>query len=229
MMQDIFASLALLLSGDGQVYQIIALSLLVSGTAIGIAALLGIPLAAVLALTPFPSRRLILHLLNTLMGLPPVVLGLALYLLLSRRGPLGFLTLLFTPTAMILAQTILALPIVAALSASALQAVNPAVRETALMLGATPRQAAWMVLREARGHLVAAVMAGFGRVAAEVGAVMIVGGNISGQTRVMTTAIVMETAKGNFALAMALGLVLLTLSFLVNLLLWRLQGVGASR
>jgi len=226
MTEDILASLALLCTGDGQVYQIIGLSLLVSGTAIGIAALLGIPLGAVLALTQFPGRRLMLHLCNTLMGLPPVVLGLALYLLLSRRGPLGFLSLLFTPTAMILAQTILATPIVAALSASALQAVSPQVRETALMLGGTPRQAAWMVVREARVNLVAAVMAGFGRVAAEVGAVMIVGGNIRGQTRVMTTAIVMETAKGNFALAMALGIVLLALSFLINLLLWRLQGSG---
>lgn len=227
MIEDIFASLALLVSGDGQVYQIIALSLLVSGTAIGIAALLGIPLGAALALTQFPGRRLVLHLFNTLMGLPPVVLGLALYLFLSRRGPLGCLSLLFTPTAMILAQSILATPIVAALSASALQAVSPRVRETALMLGGTPRQAAWMMVREAQVNLVAAVMAGFGRVSAEVGAVLMVGGNISGQTRVMTTAIVMETAKGNFALAMALGLVLLSLSFLINLLLWRLQGPGS--
>lgn len=227
MTEDILASLALLCTGDGQVYQIIGLSLLVSGTAIGIAALLGIPLGTVLALTQFPGRRLMVHLCNTLMGLPPVVLGLALYLFLSRRGPLGFLSLLFTPTAMILAQSILATPIVAALSASALQAVSPQVRETALMLGGTPRQAAWMVVREAQVNLVAAVMAGFGRVSAEVGAVLMVGGNISGQTRVMTTAIVMETAKGNFALAMALGLVLLSLSFLINLLLWRLQGPGS--
>ncbi len=226
MAEDILTSLVLLITGDWHVYQIIGLSLLVSGTAILVAAMVGIPAGAILALTQFPGRRLIVLLLNTLMGLPPVVLGLALYLFLSRRGPLGFLGLLFTPTAMILAQTMLALPIVAALSASAVRAVHPAVRETALLLGATPRQAAWMVVREARSNLVAAVMAGFGRVAAEVGAVMIVGGNISGQTRVMTTAIVMETAKGNFALAMALGIVLLTLSFLINLLLWRLQGNG---
>ncbi len=226
MMQDFLASLALLLAGDQQVYQIIGLSLLVSGTAVVVAALVGIPVGAVLALTQFPGRRLALNLLNTLMGLPPVVLGLALYLLLSRRGPLGFLELLFTPTAMIVAQTILAAPIVAALSASAIRAVPLQVRETALLLGATPRQAAWLVLREARGNLLAAVMAGFGRVMAEVGAVIIVGGNISGQTRVMTTAIVMETAKGNFALALALGLVLLTIAFLINFLLQWLAGPG---
>ncbi len=226
MLADILVSLGLLWRGDHQVYEIIGLSLMVSGTAVLLATMVGIPLGAVLALRRFPGRRLALNLLNSLMGLPPVVLGLGLYLLLSRQGPLGFLGLLFSPTAMIVAQALLATPIIAALSASALGAVSPRLRETALLLGATPGQAAWLVVREARNNLLAAVMAGFGRVVAEVGAVLIVGGNISGQTRVMTTAIVMETSKGNFALAMALGIVLLTLAFLVNLLLLWLQGPG---
>lgn len=182
----------------------------------------------VIALTPFRGRRLVINGLNTMMGLPPVVVGLVLYLLLSRSGPLGGLRLLFTPGAMILAQTILATPIVAALTVSAVLGVDPKVRDKAISLGATDQQATWMVIREARFAILAAIIAGFGRVNAEVGAVMMVGGNIAGHTRVMTTAIALDTAKGEFALAVALGLVLIGLAFVINLLLQALQGGGGG-
>jgi len=224
--QGLLQSFRLLLSFDPELYAIIFRSLMISGTAILLASLGGISLGLVITLRNFPGRRLLINLCNTCMGLPPVVVGLVLYLILSRSGPLGALALLFTPIAMIIAQTILATPIVAALAISALVSVDPRVHDTALMLGATDRQAAWMVVREARFALLAAVIAGLGRVIAEVGAVLMVGGNIAGYTRVMTTAIVLETAKGQFSLAIALGLVLISLSFLINLLLNLLQGRG---
>lgn len=226
--QGFTQSLFLLFSGDPELYRIIARSLLVSGTAIILAALLGISAGIGVALQRFPGRRLLINILNTFMGLPPVVVGLVVYLLLSRSGPLGFLGLLFTPSAMIIAQTVLATPILAALTVSALLAVKPQVRDTAVALGATPRQAAWTVVREARYGLMAGVIAGFGRVSAEVGAVMMVGGNIAGYTRVMTTAIVLDTAKGEFARAIALGLVLILVAFLVNLGLNLFQGRGEA-
>lgn len=224
--QGLIQSLRLLFSLDPEIYAIICRSLAISGTAIALASLAGISLGLAVALRTFPGRRLLINLCNTCMGLPPVVVGLVLYLILSRSGPLGVLGLLFTPTAMIIAQTVLAAPIVAALAISALISVDPRVHDTARMLGATSRQAAWMVVREARFALLAAVIAGFGRVIAEVGAVLMVGGNIAGYTRVMTTTIVLETAKGEFALAIALGLVLIALAFLINLLLNLIQGRG---
>jgi len=213
-----------LIGGDAEIYAIIGRSLLVSGTAVALAAVLGGSLGIWIALTPFRGRRLIINILNTMMGLPPVVVGLVVYLLLSRSGPLGALRLLFTPSAMILAQTVLAAPIVAALTVSALLSVDPKIRDKAISLGANERQAAWIVVREARFALMAAVIAGFGRVNAEVGAVMMVGGNIAGYTRVMTTTIVLVTSQGRFELAIALGVVLITLAFLINLLLQILQG-----
>ncbi len=227
-LQGLIQSLFLLFSGDPELYRIIARSLLISGSAIILASFLGIAIGVATALHHFPGRRLLINILNTFMGLPPVVVGLVVYLLLSRSGPLGFLGLLFTPTAMVIAQTILATPILAALTVSALLSVKPLVRDTALALGATPPQIAWTVVREARYGLMAAVIAGFGRVSAEVGAVMMVGGNIAGYTRVMTTAIVLDTAKGEFALAIALGLVLIFLAFLVNLGLNLIQGRGVT-
>jgi tungstate transport system permease protein len=227
-LQGLIQSLFLLFSGDPELYRIIARSLLISGSAIILASFLGISIGVGTALHHFPCRRLLINILNTFMGLPPVVVGLVVYLLLSRSGPLGFLGLLFTPTAMVIAQTILATPILAALTISALLSVKPLVRDTALALGATPTQIAWTVVREARYGLMAAVIAGFGRVCAEVGAVMMVGGNIAGYTRVMTTAIVLDTAKGEFALAIALGLVLIFLAFLVNLGLNLIQGRGVT-
>ena len=227
-LQGLIQSLFLLFSGDPELYGIIARSLLVSGSAIILASFLGISSGIAVALHHFPGRRLLINILNTFMGLPPVVVGLVVYLLLSRSGPLGFLGLLFSPTAMIIAQTILATPILAALTVSALLSVKPLVRDTALALGASPPQIAWTVVREARYGLLAAVIAGFGRVSAEVGAVMMVGGNIAGYTRVMTTTIVLETAKGEFALAIGLGLVLILLAFLVNLGLNLIQGRGVG-
>jgi len=219
---------SLILHLDRVLVGIILLSLKVSGFALLIATALGLPLGSLLGLKRFPGRDLAISVTNTLMGLPPVVVGLIVYLILSRRGPLGFLGLLYSPTAMIIAQTILATPILAALTVSALLAIKPLVRDTALALGASPRQAAWTVVREARYGLLAAVIAGFGRVSAEVGAVMMVGGNIAGYTRVMTTAIVLDTAKGEFALAIALGLVLIFVAFLINLGLNLLQGRGVA-
>lgn len=218
--------LALIVSGDAELWRVIWLSLQVSGLAVALAALIGCPLGALVALGEFPGRRLAINLLNTLMGLPPVVVGLTLYLLLSRSGPLGALGLLFTPWAMVAAQTVLATPIVAALSVAAISEVSPLVREAAMGLGASPLQATLTVVREARFAMMAALIAGFGRVVAEVGAVMMVGGNIAGYTRVMTTAIALDTARGQFDLAIGLGLVLIGLSFLLNLGLQTLQGAG---
>jgi tungstate transport system permease protein len=213
-----------------ELWGIVWLSLWVSGTGLQLATVLALPLAALLALKRFPGRDAVVNILHTFMGLPPVVLGLVLYLLLSRQGPLGVIGLLYTPTAMILAQTILALPIVAALAHSAIVNVDPVVRQAAVTLGATARQQAFTVISEARYGIVSGIMAGFGRANAELGAVLIVGGNIAGYTRVMTTSIALETDKGNFELGIVLGLILLALSLLVNLALRRLQqrGRGAA-
>jgi tungstate transport system permease protein len=208
---------------------IVGLSLRVSGSALVIAALLGLPLAALLALKRFPLRDAVINLLNTFMGLPPVVVGLFVYLLLSRRGLLGFLALLYTPVAMIMAQTILALPIVTSLAHSAIVTVDPVIRQAAITLGATPPQQALTIIREARYGILSAVIAGLGRATAEVGAILIVGGNIAGYTRVMTTTIALETDKGNFELALTLGVILLSISLVVNLALRFYQKRGQVR
>jgi tungstate transport system permease protein len=201
---------------DQTLFGIIFLSLKVSGFALIIATVLGLPTGAALGLTRFPGRGLAVNIMNTFMGLPPVVVGLFVYLLLSRRGPLGFLGLLYTPSAMIIAQTILAVPIVTALSHSAIVNVDPIIRQAARSLGATPRQETLALIREARYGILSAVIAAFGRVMAEVGSILIVGGNIAGYTRVMTTTIALETDKGNFELALALGIILLAISFIIN-------------
>src|SRR5581483_6708919 len=172
----------------------------------------------------FPGRGFVLALVNTGMGMPPVVAGLVIAILLWRTGPLGQLRLLYTPTAIVIAQVALSLPIVVGLSAAAVQQLNPRLRLQILALGATRMQYLWLLVREARLPLVAAVMAGFGAVISEVGAAMMVGGNIQGQTRVLTTAIVLETSKGEFGLALALGGWLVGLALLVNLAAMRLQG-----
>lgn len=213
----------LIVSGDRELLGIILLSLEVSGGALILATLLGLPVAAVTGLKRFPLRGAVVSLLQTGMGLPPVVVGLLMYMLLSRHGPLGFLSLLYTPGAMILAQTILAFPIVASLAAAAIVAVDPVVKQAALTLGASPRQQTFTVIREAGYGIMAAVIAAGGRVMAEVGAVLMVGGNIAGYTRVMTTTIALETDKGNFELAIALGIILLALSLIINLLLRAVQ------
>ncbi len=214
---------------DQTLFGIIMLSLKVSGSALVISTAIGLPAGALLGLKRFPGRDLSISSVNTLMGLPPVVVGLFVYLLLSRKGPLGFMGLLYSPSAMIIAQTILAVPIVTALCHSAIMNVDPIIRQAARTLGATPRQETLAVIREARYGILSAVIAAFGRVMAEVGAILIVGGNIAGYTRVMTTTIALETDKGNFELALALGIILLAISFAVNAALHGVQKKGAVK
>lgn len=213
----------LLLSGNAYLWDVVLLSLRVSGAAVLLGVLLGMPLGAAVALGRFRGRRLLVALIHTGFALPPVVVGLVIYMLFSRSGPAGALELLFTPAAMVVAQAVLAMPYVAGITLAAVQAVPPDVRLQAAALGAGRARALWMHLREARLGLAAAVVAGFGAVISEVGAVMLVGGNIVGETRVMTTAIVLETRRGNFAAALALGMLLLLIAFAVNLALTRAQ------
>ena len=203
---------------------IVGLTFKVTGLALVLGVLAGVPLGAALGLARFRGRRLIALLLYTGMGLPPVVVGLFVYLLLSRSGPMGELGWLFTPAAMVAAQTVIAFPLVAALTMSAVEGVDPEVRRQVRALGATQAQLAWTVLREARLGVTAAIVAAFGGIISEVGAVMLVGGNIEGQTRVLTTAVVLYTRQGDFALAMALGLILIALTLLANAALIQLQG-----
>ncbi len=213
----------LIISLDRELLEIILLSLRISLSAIFVATVAGVLTAALLAFRRFPLRGAIVSVLNTFMGLPPVVVGLVLYLILSRSGPLGFLGLLYTPTAMFIAQAVLAYPIVAAMSYSAIRSVRPEIRLAALGLGATGFQASLAVVRDARYGIVSSVMAGLGRVMAEVGAVLIVGGNIAGYTRVMTTTIALEYDKGDFSLALALGIILLLISLCINLVMYLFQ------
>jgi tungstate transport system permease protein len=209
----------LLVAGDPEVWRITFLSLQISSTATLISLLLGIPFGVFLALKEFPGRRFVVSLVNTGMSLPPVVVGLFVTILLWRSGPLGFFRLLYTPTAMILAQVVIAAPIVAGLTLAAIQQLNPKLRLQILALGASRTQLVWLLLREARLPLLAAIMAGFGGVISEIGASMMVGGNILGHTRVLTTATVMETSKGNFDIAIALSVILMLLIFFVNAVL----------
>lgn len=216
LLSAILQAVRLLVSGDPEVLRVAGLSLQVSLTATLLSLLVGVPLGTWLALARFPGRRLLLGLVNTGMGLPPVVVGLIITVLLWRSGPLAELRLLYTPTAIVIAQFVLAAPIVTGLTVAAMQQLNPKLRLQILTLGATRWQLLWLLIREARLPLLAAVMAGFGAVISEVGAAMMVGGNIAGQTRVLTTATVLETSKGNFDLALALGLLLLGLVYAVN-------------
>ena len=214
---------------SSELIEIVVLSLEVSGVALLISTVIGVPLGAYIGLNRFIGRRIVVALLYTGMGFPPVVVGLFVYLLLSRSGPLGglnnpWIPELFTPGAMIVAQTIIAFPLVAGFTMAAVMGVDPQIRQQVMALGATTRQAAWTILTQARVGVIVAIIAGFGSIISEVGAVMLVGGNIEGRTRVLTTAIVLETRKGNFDLAMALGAVLLTLAFLTNLAMLLLQG-----
>jgi tungstate transport system permease protein len=210
----------LILSGDAALFAIVRLSLAVSLSAVVLAAFAGLPLGALLALTRFSGRSVLVVLLNALMGLPPVVVGLAVYLLLSRSGPLGVLGLLFTPTAMVIAQTILIVPIVAALTRQTIEDLWVEYRDELTAMGVGPFGRMTTLLWDARFSLLTALLAGFGRAAAEVGAVMIVGGNIDGFTRTMTTAISLETSKGNLPLAMGLGLILVAIMLLINAAAW---------
>lgn len=220
---------SLILSLDPELLGIILLSLKVSGTALLTAACIGLPLSALLGLKRIPARGLLISLTNTFMGLPPVAVGLFVYITLSRSGPLGFMGLLYTPSAMIIAQTILALPIVVSLCHSAIIGVDRNIKLASQTLGATPFQVSAAVIGEARYGILSGIIAALGRVMAEVGAILIVGGNIAGYTRVMTTAIALETDKGNFELAIALGIILLTISLVINALLHLVQKKGISQ
>jgi tungstate transport system permease protein len=219
-MYDILAALGeagrLILGFDSKLLEIVLLSLRVSLTAVFFASLIGLPLGAAIAVGRFPGRQPVIVALNALMGLPPVVVGLVVYLMLSRAGPLGELGLLFTPSAMIIAQTILIAPIIAALSRQVIEDAWQEYREQLRSLGAGPLSSALTLIWDTRFSLVTIVLAGFGRAAAEVGAVMIVGGNIDGVTRVMTTTIALETSKGELPLALGLGIILITLVLALN-------------
>ncbi len=227
--QGIVHAVRLILSGDPQVLQITWLSIKVSAIATLLSLIAGIPGGMALALTRFPGRGLLVTLVNTGMGLPPVVVGLFVSIFLWRSGPLGFLELLYTPTAIVIAQFVIAAPIVTGLTIAAIQQLNPRLRLQFLGLGASRGQLLWLLTREARLPLLAAIMAGFGGVISEVGASMMVGGNLLGHTRVLTTATVLETGKGNFDVAIALSVILLVLVFGVNYLLTWIQLRGRAR
>ena len=216
-------ALRLLFSGDAEIWAILRLSLLVSASGTAIALLIGIPAGALLALTRFPGRSLIVSLVNTGMGLPPVVVGLFVTILLWRSGPFGTWEILYTPAAIVMAQAVIAAPIVTGITLAAVQSVPATFRLQLMGLGASRLQMTWMVVREARLPMLAAVMAGFGGVISEIGASMMVGGNIKGSTRTLTTAMVLETGKGNFEVAIALAILLLALVLLVNWALTRIQ------
>jgi len=227
--EGILDAIRLLIGDDPEVWQITLLSLRVSGLATLISLLVGLPLGTVLALGKFPGRSFLLSLINTGMALPPVVVGLVVSILLWRSGPLGSLGLIYTPAAIVIAQTVIAAPVVTGLTAAALQQLDPRLRLQLLGLGASPLQMVLALWWEARLPLLAALMASFGSVISEVGASMMVGGNIRGQTRVLTTAIVLETSRGQFARAIALSLLLLALTYMVNLALTWIQQRGTRR
>jgi tungstate transport system permease protein len=225
-MPDDVSALQLLLAGDPALLAIVRLSLIVSLSAVVFGALIGVPFGAAVALIRFPGREAVIVILNALMGLPPVVVGLAVYLLLSRSGPLGSWGLLFTPQAMIVAQTVLIAPIIAALTRQTVEDLWSEYREELAAMDVGPLGRITTLIWDGRFSLVTALLAGFGRAAAEVGAVLIVGGNIDGFTRTMTTAIALETSKGDLPLAIGLGLVLIAIVVVVNAAAWGLRRAG---
>jgi tungstate transport system permease protein len=225
-MQNGTSALMLVLGGDPGLYAIVRLSLVISLSATVLAMLVALPIGAALALVRFPGRTLVVVVINAFMGLPPVVVGLAVFLLLSRSGPLGFLGILFTPQAMIIAQALLVMPIIAALTRQTVEDLWAEYSEELTAMRVGPLARVTTLLWDARFSLVTTLLAGFGRAAAEVGTVMIVGGNIDGFTRTMTTAIALETSKGDLPLALGLGLVLITLIIIVNAAAWGVRRVG---
>jgi tungstate transport system permease protein len=225
-MHENASALQLVLSGDSALFAIVRLSLLVSLSATVFAAVIGVPAGAFLALTRFRSREAVIVILNALMGLPPVVVGLAIFLLLSRSGPLGEWGLLFTPKAMVIAQTILVAPIIAALSRQTIEDLWVEYRDELAAMNIGPARRVATLVWDARFSLVTALLAGFGRAAAEVGAIIIVGGNIDGFTRTMTTAIALETSKGDLPLAVGLGIILIFIVFFINALAWGMRRAG---
>jgi len=222
-LEGIKRAFLLLVTFDPEVMGITLLSLQISGTATLISLLIGISVGTGVALSNFPGRKVVVSLINTGMGLPPVVVGLFVTIFLWRNGPLGFLHILYTPTAIIIAQAIIATPIVMGISLAAMQHLPKKLRLQILALGATRLQMVWILIKEARLPLLAAVMAGFGGVISEVGASIMVGGNIRGYSRVLTTATVMETSRGNFEIAIALSIILLVLAFCINFILTQIQ------
>lgn len=216
-------AIEMILSGDREILEITLLTLRVSITAVLISTLIGLPAGMLLGLARFPGRKIILALINIGMGLPPVVAGLWITLFLWRSGPLGEFAWLYTPTAIIMAQILVSLPIVTALTSTAFQQINPKMILQVKALGATRLQLYWILMKEVKLAILAAIIAGFGRVIAEVGAAMMVGGNISGETRILTTSIVMEVSKGNFDVALALSFILMTLAFIITFCLTYLQ------
>lgn len=221
------SALHLVLSGDPGLFAIVKLSLLVSLSAVVLAALIGVPVGAFLALTQFRGREVLIVILNALMGLPPVVVGLAIFLLLSRSGPLGSWGLLFTPQAMVIAQTVLVTPIIAALTRQTIEDLWVEYRDELAAMNVGPARRVVTLIWDARFSLVTTLLAGFGRAAAEVGAIIIVGGNIDGFTRTMTTAIALETSKGDLPLAVGLGLVLIAIIIVINAVAWGIRHAGA--
>jgi tungstate transport system permease protein len=224
--EGILEAFRLLVTGDPEVWRITLLSLQISGAATALSLVVGIPAGTALALTRFPGRAFVVSLVNTGMGLPPVVVGLFVTIVLWRNGVLGALELLYTPAAMVLAQLVIAAPIVTGLTLAAVQQIPERFRLQILALGASRLQMTWVLVKEARLPMLAALMAGFGGVISEVGASMMVGGNIKGSTRVLTTATVLETGKGNFDIAIALSVILLAITFLVN---WALTAIQQRR
>jgi tungstate transport system permease protein len=224
--EGILEAFRLLVTGDPEVWRITLLSLQISGAATALSLVVGIPAGTALALTRFPGRAFVVSLVNTGMGLPPVVVGLFVTIVLWRNGLLGALELLYTPTAMVLAQLVIAAPIVTGLTLAAVQQIPERFRLQILALGASRLQMTWVLVKEARLPMLAALMAGFGGAISEVGASMMVGGNIKGDTRVLTTATVLETGKGNFDIAIALSVILLAITFLVN---WALTAIQQRR
>jgi tungstate transport system permease protein len=225
-MPENMSALELVYSGNPALYSIVFLSLLVSFSAVLLGGIIGIPAGAAVALTRFPGREAVIVILNALMGLPPVVVGLAVYLLLSRSGPLGSWGLLFTPQAMVIAQTILVAPIIAALARQTIEDLWVEYRDELAALNVGPARRVATLIWDARFSLLTALLAGFGRAAAEVGAIIIVGGNIEGFTRTMTTAIALETSKGDLPLAVGLGIVLITIVVIINALAWAVRRTG---
>jgi len=221
--EGIKQAIILLITFDPEVMGITLLSLKVSGSATLISLFLGISTGTLVALTQFPGKKIVVSLINTGMGLPPVVVGLFVTIFLWRNGPLGFLGMLYTPAAIIIAQSVIATPIVMGITLASMQQLPKKLRLQVLALGATPLQSVWVLIKEARLPLLAAVMAGFGGVISEIGASIMVGGNIKGYTRVLTTATVMETGKGNFEVAIALSIILLAMAYCINYILTHIQ------
>jgi tungstate transport system permease protein len=217
-------AIQLIMAGDPELIEITSLSLGVTGVALLFSTVVGVPLGSYMGLKRFFGRSGVIAILYTGMGFPPVVVGLFVYLMLSRVGPFGFMGWLFTPKAMVISQVIISFPLVAGFTMAAVMGVDPNLRKQVKSLGATEWQATLAILKEARIGVMVAIIAGFGSIISEVGSVMLVGGNIKGSTRVLTTAIVLETRKGNFELAMALGIVVLSLAFIANLFMLKLQG-----